>query len=74
MTDQSNQTPTDVERASDLTEEAIAASLGERPARTFVAVISCDAEAMRWARAEAPEGAVVAAQYMMGLRDRGGIP
>ncbi|MGH7686729.1 MAG: hypothetical protein ACREN2_07935 [Candidatus Dormibacteria bacterium] len=74
MTDQSKPTPIDVARASDLTEEAIAASLGERPARTFVAVISCDAEAMRWARGDAPDGAVVAAQYMMGLRDRGGVP
>ena len=74
MTDQSNPTPIDVARASDLTEEALAAALGERPLRTFVAVISCDAEAMRWARGEAPDGAVVAAQYMMGLRDRGGVP
>ena len=74
MTDQSTPTPIDVQRASDLTEEAIGAALGERPARTFVAVISCEAEALRWARGDAPDGAVVAAQYMMGLRDRGGVP
>ena len=71
MTDPSAYDP---DRAADLSDDAIAVALGERPRRTFVAVISCEAEALRWARESGPEGAVVAAQYQMGLRDRGGIP
>lgn len=64
----------DPDRAADLSDDAIAAALAERPRRTFVAVISSEAEAMRWARESGPEGAVVAGQYQLGLRDRGGIP
>ena len=71
MTDPSEYDP---DRAADLSDDAIAVALGERPRRTFVAVISCEAEMLRWARESGPEGAVVAAQYQMGLRDRGGIP
>ena len=64
----------DPDRAADLSDDAIAVALGERPRRTFVAVISSEAEMLRWARESGPEGAVVAAQYQMGLRDRCGIP
>lgn len=64
----------DTPRAPDLTDDAIAVALGERPRRTFVAVVSSDAEAMRWAREKGPEGGVVAGQYQLGLRDRGGVP
>lgn len=60
--------------APDLSEEAVAAALGDRPARSFVAVVSSEAEAMRWARVDAPEGAVVVGQYQIGLRDRVGTP
>src|SRR5215469_1672303 len=71
MTDTSEyETP----RAPDLADDAIAVALGERPRRTFVAVVSSEAEAMRWARESGPDGAVVAGQYQLGLRDRGGIP
>jgi BirA family biotin operon repressor/biotin-[acetyl-CoA-carboxylase] ligase len=52
----------------------VATALGERPVRTYVAVVSSEAEAMRWARADAPEGAVVVGQIQLGLRDRNGFP
>lgn len=71
MTDTSDY---DTPRAADLADDAIAVALGERPRRTFVAVVSSEAEAMRWAREAGPDGAVVAGQYQLGLRDRGGIP
>ena len=71
MTDPSAYDP---DRAADLSDDAIAVALGERPRRTFVAVISSEAEMLRWARESGPEGAVVAAQYQMGLRDRCGTP
>lgn len=59
---------------ADRAEEAIAAALGDRPSRTFIAVVSSEAEAMRWARTDAPEGAVVVGQHQIGLRDRVGNP
>jgi BirA family biotin operon repressor/biotin-[acetyl-CoA-carboxylase] ligase len=62
------------EGAPDLTQDAVTAALGDRPARAFVALVSSEAEAMRWARTEAPDGAVVVAQHQIGLRDRVGIP
>lgn len=60
--------------AEDLSEEAVATALQERPSRSFVAVVSSEAEAMRWARTDAPEGAVVVGQHQIGLRDRVGNP
>lgn len=68
----SDSTPTGA--AADLSEEAVAAAVGDRPSRSFVAVVSSEAEAMRWARTEAPEGAVVVGQHQIGLRDRVGTP
>ena len=66
------------EVASDLSEEAVAAVFGDRPVRTFVAVVSSEAEAMRWARGsaegEVPEGAVIVGRHQIGLRNRNGIP
>lgn len=62
------------DRVADLSEEAVATALGDRPNRTYVAVISSEAEALRWARADAPEGAVVIGQIQLGLRDRNGYP
>lgn len=60
--------------AADLSGEAVATAVGDRSSRTFVAVVSSEAEAMRWARAGAPEGAVVVGQHQIGLRDRVGSP
>lgn len=71
-----NSQPHDASDAGDLAEAAVASALGDRPARTFIAAISSEAEAMRWCRAEedVPEGAVVVAQHQIGLRDRTGLP
>lgn len=59
---------------SDLTAEALALHLGARPFRTYPALLSTDAEALAWARAGAPEGAVVISGYQASPRGRGGIP
>lgn len=60
--------------AEDLSQEAVATAVGDRSSRSFVAVVSSEAEAMRWARTDAPEGAVVVGQHQIGLRDRVGTP
>jgi BirA family biotin operon repressor/biotin-[acetyl-CoA-carboxylase] ligase len=59
---------------SDLTAESLAACLGDRAIRSYPALLSTDAEALAWARAGAPEGAVVVAGYQASPRGRGGIP
>jgi BirA family biotin operon repressor/biotin-[acetyl-CoA-carboxylase] ligase len=58
----------------DLTAEALAVALPGRPVRTYPALLSTDAEAVAWARAGAPAGAVVAADYQAAARGRGGLP
>jgi BirA family transcriptional regulator, biotin operon repressor / biotin---[acetyl-CoA-carboxylase] ligase len=57
----------------DLTGEALAAVLPDRAARCYPALVSTQAEAMAWARAGAPAGAVVAADYQASPRGRGGL-
>jgi len=59
---------------SDLTVESLAAHLGARPVRSYPALLSTDAEALAWARAGAPQGAVVISGYQASPRGRGGIP
>lgn len=59
---------------SDLTAQALAHHLGERPIRSYAALLSTDAEALAWARAGAPQGAVVISGYQASPRGRGGIP
>lgn len=58
----------------DLSAEALAEILGDRPMRTYPALLSTEAEAQAWARAEAPSGAVVVADYQASPRGRGGLP
>lgn len=58
----------------DLSPEALAAALAGRPCRAYPALLSTDAEAVAWARAGAPAGAVVAADYQASARGRGGLP
>ena len=62
-----------MELAGDLTPDAVAAALPGRPVRAYPAVLSTHADALAWARAGAPEGAVVVAEYQASPRGRGGI-
>ena len=59
---------------SDLSEASLAAALGDRPFRTYPALLSTEAVAHAWAREGAPEGAVVVADYQVSPRGRGGLP
>jgi len=59
---------------ADLSAEALAAALPDRPIRTYPAVLSTEADALAWARAGAPSGALVAAAYQASPRGRGGLP
>lgn len=58
----------------DLDEAELTAALGERALRSYPAVLSTEAMAMAWARAGAPDGAVVVADYQASPRGRGGLP
>ena len=58
----------------DLSAEALSAALAGRPYRTYPAVLSTDADAAAWARADGPAGAVVVADYQAAARGRGGLP
>ncbi len=58
----------------DLTAEAVADVLPGRPVRSYPAMLSTEADALAWARAGAPEGAVVVAEYQAAPRGRGGQP
>lgn len=60
--------------SGDLETEALAAALGERPLRSYPAVLSTEAVALAWARQGAPDGAVVVADYQASPRGRGGWP
>lgn len=58
----------------DLSTEALAAAMPERPFRTYRALLSTDADATAWARAGGPAGAAVVADYQAAPRGRGGLP
>lgn len=58
----------------DLSWEAVAASVGERPVRVYPALLSTEVSAMAWARNGASAGAVVVADYQASPRGRGGLP
>jgi BirA family biotin operon repressor/biotin-[acetyl-CoA-carboxylase] ligase len=60
--------------ATDLSEKALAAALPGRPARSYPALLSTEADALAWARAGAPEGAVVVADFQVSPRGRAGWP
>ena len=48
--------------------------LGGRPVRCYPAVVSTEADALAWARAGGPHGAVVVAEYQASPRGRAGFP
>lgn len=58
----------------DLDPQTVADALGDRPVRSYPALLSTEATAMAWARAGAPSGAVVVADYQASPRGRGGLP
>jgi BirA family biotin operon repressor/biotin-[acetyl-CoA-carboxylase] ligase len=60
--------------SEDLSAEALAAAMPGRAARAYRALLSTDADAGAWARADAPAGAVVVADYQAAARGRGGLP
>ncbi|MBA2318588.1 MAG: hypothetical protein H0V93_12545 [Euzebyales bacterium] len=62
-----------MEVGADLTAEALAPLLGDRPLRSYPALLSTEADAQAWARAGAPHGGVVVADYQASPRGRGGL-
>ncbi len=58
----------------DLSAPELAAALGSRSVRAYPALLSTEAAAMAWARAGAPSGSVVVADYQASPRGRGGLP
>lgn len=60
--------------SDDLSAEALAAAMPGRPVRSYRALLSTDADAIAWARAGGPAGAVVAADIQASARGRGGLP
>lgn len=62
-----------MELSDDLAQEAVAAALAERPLRVYPALLSTEADALAWARAGAPDGAVVVAGYQASPRGRAGL-
>lgn len=56
----------------DLSPEALAEAMPGREIRTYLGVLSTEADAMAWARTGAPEGAVVVANYQSSPRGRAG--
>jgi BirA family transcriptional regulator, biotin operon repressor / biotin---[acetyl-CoA-carboxylase] ligase len=58
---------------SDLSLEALVHELPGRPVRSYPALLSTHADALAWARAGAPEGALVVADYQASPRGRGGL-
>ncbi|MGH9182798.1 MAG: biotin--[acetyl-CoA-carboxylase] ligase [Acidimicrobiales bacterium] len=61
-----------MELTGDLAHEELARALPERPLRSYPALLSTEADAQAWARAGAPEGAVVVADYQVSPRGRAG--
>jgi BirA family transcriptional regulator, biotin operon repressor / biotin---[acetyl-CoA-carboxylase] ligase len=57
---------------ADLAADALAALLPDRPVRAYPAVLSTHADALAWARAGAPSGALVVADYQASPRGRAG--
>lgn len=60
--------------SGDLAGEELARALGDRPFRSYPALLSTEPEAMAWARSGGPAGAVVVADYQASPRGRGGWP
>lgn len=60
--------------SEDLSAEALAAVMPDRPVRTYAALLSTEADARAWAREGGPAGALVVADYQASARGRGGLP
>jgi BirA family biotin operon repressor/biotin-[acetyl-CoA-carboxylase] ligase len=60
--------------SGDLSAEALATALPGRPVRAYPALLATEADARAWARAGAPAGATVVADYQAAARGRGGLP
>lgn len=60
--------------SNDLSPAALAALLPGRALRSYPALLSTEADAQAWARADAPAGAVVVADYQASPRGRNGLP
>lgn len=58
--------------SQDLSAEALAAVLPDRPVRAYPAMLSTEADAQAWARQGAPAGAIVCAEYQASPRGRAG--
>jgi BirA family biotin operon repressor/biotin-[acetyl-CoA-carboxylase] ligase len=58
----------------DLAAAALAEALPGRPVRSYPALLSTEADALAWARAGGPPGAVVVAGYQASPRGRAGLP
>ncbi|MBA2514167.1 MAG: hypothetical protein H0V26_07550 [Solirubrobacterales bacterium] len=63
-----------MDMTGDLDGPEVSLALGDRPVRSYPAVLSTEAVAMAWAREGAPSGAVVVADYQASPRGRGGLP
>lgn len=59
--------------SDDLSPEALMKVLPGRPLRSYPAILSTEADALAWARAGAPEGGVVVADYQASPRGRAGL-
>lgn len=59
---------------ADLSDAALKEVMPDRPLRAYPAILSTGADALSWARAGAPEGAVVVADYQASPRGRSGLP
>ncbi len=59
---------------ADLDQAVLEEVLGGRQVRGYPALLSTESVAMAWARAGAPSGAVVVADYQASPRGRGGLP
>lgn len=59
---------------ADLAPEELGRLLPDRPLRSYPALLSTEADALAWARAAAPAGAVVVADYQASPRGRAGLP
>lgn len=57
----------------DLSREAVAGLMPERPLRAYPAMMSTEAEALAWSRRGAPGGALVVAAYQASPRGRSGL-
>lgn len=63
-----------LEAPEDLSPEAVSAALPGREVQVFPALVSTEAAALAWARADGPQGGVVVANYQASPRGRGGLP